>query len=85
VAGVEDAADGGEDGVGGGADFGGVSPGPAGDVGEGVAAGVYAVSGGDDVCDGLGLNLTAATAEQVGGGVGDVAALNVPELVGPGS
>ncbi len=61
-------------------DHGGVSPGPAGEVGEGVAAGVQAVRGGHHVRDALGLNLTAPPAGQVGRQVRHVPALEMPEL-----
>ncbi len=65
------------DGLGGLPDTGEVSPGPAGDVGEGVATGVQAVRGRHDVRDALGLDLTPAAAGGVGRQVTHVPGLDV--------
>jgi len=77
AAAAKDRAGGLGDGLGGLPDTGEVSPGPAGDVDEAVAAGVQAVRGGHDVRDGLGLDLTAAAAGGVGRQVADVPGLQV--------
>ena len=68
----QDAPGGPSDGVGGLPNHAQVSPGPAGDVGEAVAAGVHALRGGHHVRDALGLDLAPAAAGGVGRQVADV-------------
>ena len=64
VAAVQDVAGGPGDGFGGLPTLSEVSPGPAGNVGEGVATGVQAVRGGPHVRDALGLDLAPPAAGQ---------------------